>query len=870
MRVTFKNFKQHQDREFNFPDKGLVLLNGGSGQGKTTCLKGILQALYDSVKKPYTFGTKTCSVDLELGDLKIMRQKGPNRLIVNGKEDANAQDIIHTTLGMNEAEFMASSYIQQKMQSSLLTLSPADQLAFIEKLAFGANSPEKVKTGINDLVLTRKKEVEGIAKKTIMLDEMIAVQEKSLKDLELQLIPVEEIDAKLAENTKDLYVFYKNMKEKAWEEISKLNSERNSHKYKIIDELEKERAQLEILQTSQKKRLAELELEIAGVGISWETMTRSKAVDTLALWRAYPEYCKITKDLERNKARLAEYKNQTEANRKEIEFELEAIKHITTPSSEVKDKLKKIIELENWIINRDKISAISNPFAEKYTTCWKEQQLKGGKKFEAIKDSIEKNIANMELWFIVTEKERVAQQEKITLLNQAGKQLICPECSAALSLSGGELKTEKNLHIEAEKAECKKVLGYVNNAVAEAQVRFVDLKTDLNTVNQIIKDIKAFPPKPNDLSQTIEDCQNLKRVTEDRITELEETERQRAALLNRLELANKDYLSKRIEEEIEIKFKEQQKILDVWPVFDNDGFKQEADVIATELSYLENYISINDEKDSRLLSLEQQKTKEKKILSEAESKSCEIGSQLVMEYGHMTDYALRDRGDIDKEIKVHEGKVNEAVMEMATLTPTIEKLGQIEKQKQQNHGVESKINSINTNIRTLTDQKEGVVAEVKIAEEKLEATIRLKQFSETAQMEAVASVVESINIAAQDFLSVLFPDNPISVQLLPYKQTKDSSIRAKFSTVIKYKGCEYNDIEEISGGEYDRIVLAYQLALNTLYDSPLLLLDEAFTAVEEELFLLAMDALKVIAQNKLILVISHGAIQGIFDEVIEV
>jgi ABC-type glutathione transport system ATPase component len=231
---------------------------------------------------------------------------------------------------------------------------------------------------------------------------------------------------------------------------------------------------------------------------------------------------------------------------------------------------------------------------------------------------------------------------------------------------------------------------------------------------------------------------------------------------------------------------------------------------------------------------------------------------------------LRDRHEIDIELKSSEEIIQTTNIALKEIQPTIDEIERVEKTQAINNDLRLKIDSANSSLQNLINQKSLVAQESKVAEDRLEATIRLKQFSEQAQMESIASVVESINMASKEFLDLLFPDNPISVALLPYKQTKDAGVRAKFSTVIKYKGCEYSDIDEISGGEYDRIVLAYQLALNQIYQSPILLLDEAFTAVEEELFLLAMDALKLIAENKLIVVVSHGAIQGLFDEVIDV
>ena len=106
--------------------------------------------------------------------------------------------------------------------------------------------------------------------------------------------------------------------------------------------------------------------------------------------------------------------------------------------------------------------------------------------------------------------------------------------------------------------------------------------------------------------------------------------------------------------------------------------------------------------------------------------------------------------------------------------------------------------------------------------------------------------------------------------ICPFKENKDGSVRFKLSTVVSYRGQEGVDLkEDVSGGENDRIVLAYQLALNSLYNSPILMLDEPFTGLNAELIDLALDGLRVISQNKLVLVVSNGIQTGSFDEVID-
>ena len=134
MRLKLVNFRCHANAEFEFPDSGLVLLSGYSGSGKSTVLKAILYALFGNkaVRKPYTFGSTTCTVTLDWLGLHIQRTNRPNRLVVNDLEDAAAQSIIDEKLGAGYEEFLISSYIPQKNNSSILSMSQLEQLAMIK------------------------------------------------------------------------------------------------------------------------------------------------------------------------------------------------------------------------------------------------------------------------------------------------------------------------------------------------------------------------------------------------------------------------------------------------------------------------------------------------------------------------------------------------------------------------------------------------------------------------------------------------------------------------------------------------------------------------------------------------------------------
>ena len=181
MRLRLKNFRCHEDREFTFEDSGLALLGGKTGQGKSTILEAIYFALYGEVKKPYTFGANSCRVDLDIYDMKIVRTCRPNRLLVefdNAEyEDAEAQSIINSQV-MNLHEFLASSYIRQKSNCSILAMTPTEQVQFIKNIAFDADTNIKVKTIIKDMIkdiqedlIKAKKNLEFAESQILDLDE---------------------------------------------------------------------------------------------------------------------------------------------------------------------------------------------------------------------------------------------------------------------------------------------------------------------------------------------------------------------------------------------------------------------------------------------------------------------------------------------------------------------------------------------------------------------------------------------------------------------------------------------------------------------------------------------------------------------------
>jgi DNA repair exonuclease SbcCD ATPase subunit len=135
-----------------------------------------------------------------------------------------------------------------------------------------------------------------------------------------------------------------------------------------------------------------------------------------------------------------------------------------------------------------------------------------------------------------------------------------------------------------------------------------------------------------------------------------------------------------------------------------------------------------------------------------------------------------------------------------------------------------------------------------------------------AESIAMENVIDMINTHARGYLDCFFPDNPISVNLQSFKETKKET-KPCINVLIEYKGMEC-ELSMLSGGEMSRIVLAYTLALSEMFNTPLLLLDECTASLDQELTNVVFDGIRDNFNGKLVLIIAHQVISGTFDNVV--
>jgi DNA repair ATPase RecN len=257
--------------------------------------------------------------------------------------------------------------------------------------------------------------------------------------------------------------------------------------------------------------------------------------------------------------------------------------------------------------------------------------------------------------------------------------------------------------------------------------------------------------------------------------------------------------------------------------------------------------------------------KERAFLENLTTQKTELSTKYKTLKGQLGDW---DREACEAAMQNAEAEVQSVILRIMNHESQIENLTETV-----NEGaiLQAKQEEIAVHLKRTRDQIAQHSANAQPIIQKHAAALKLKELSDAAQMKSIAFTLDALNLGAKEYLDLMFQDPPISVELKPFKENKDSSVRAKLSLSVSYRGMELDNItDDVSGGENDRIILAYQLAMNSMYNSPILLLDEPFTGLNQELIDVCLDSLKVLSQNKLILVVAHGINKGMFDDVIEV
>lgn len=815
---------------FELDGNGRFLLGDFKVTHNSSILLGIYFALFGTGSKLTMYDKSSCSVSLEFDGMKITRSKKPNKLILEcGEyyEDDAAQSIINKKFGET---FHTTGYIAQNAINSFIMMSPLEKLGFLEKFAFQDTDISQIKKKCKDVINERN---EVLLKSTSQL-EIASAMIKELNKPEFMEFPLKHnsktIPLKLREKAiKNTTVKHKNTETL----ISK-----NNKKIKSLQE-ESQTIQLLELKINSKQdtinsidsRLLSLKTEIKEYGeISDDLLNQYE--EQLSYMTLEKELASLQSRYEEDNLKLDIMKSDEKENVNKrieilksglwVEYSKEDASDILSENKQLLKDLEKIKELETHLTSfktdKNDISAI-------------EDELESFKK---------------ELELKIKLKDKLELQKSI---------FQCPSCNKNLKLKDEKLQLVDNIEILSceDSAEC--------------------LETILKLKKKISVLENNLTSKKNKLSRYLETQKEIAKITEQYVDEKDNTLPEYEEIKKETEYM-KNYIS--IQQNIE---RELNTLIYSEKMIENGKFSQSLETFNSSIKTQKRKIDSISERLSNLtppqedeefirnkISIQKQhKLKIKSLTSTIKNLSDEKSECLTQMFSYINFHT-----DKYKEIR----KIDIVKTEIQTLENDLQEL-----YKQKEH-LENDIQNINKyqeydkkleSYNVWIDKLNVLQKEEQEARKQYGAATMLREKILEAESISMANVISSINTHSQVYLDVFFPDHPISVKLVSFKETKGKNTTKKpqINLQIEYKSME-TELASLSGGEVSRIILAFTLALGEMFNTPLMLLDECTASLDQELTSEVMEGIKANFRDKLVIIIAHQNIKGGYDKVIEI
>lgn len=817
MKLTLTNFKCYENKIFTFRDSGITLLSGRSGMGKSTILQAIYFALYGSGgSSVVSYGKSSCEVVLEFKDLVIKRSKRPNRLVVNGvHEDEAAQKIIND---LYSEDFLTTGYISQTMVNSFLVMSPVGKLEFLEKFIFSSTDIATLKSRCSDLI---KKDKEA-------LNLAITQHSFSLELLKASTLPPEVIfPLRVSLKNRERAMKNEDIKSKncqtlikrARRKMKKINKEKNANCV-LTSQVQLKSEQQSDLEKQKERIMIELNKDLV---ISPELEHKKRKLSLLLKNRKLKSLVeKLKKDKKLLETMKKGYIDDLQERRKQISKDLWTE---YDNENETRELLEEYTCTLDDLINIRKL---------------KEQQPRLCENFDL--DAKTTEIKKLKL-------EYQQLYNKWQLQKNVYK---CPSCKSHLKLRNQVLELVSEEKKDFKQENVNQILKtmeqkleheqYVFSQERDKRIKFDDLQKKINLILDNYEDHDDLP---------------LEGVIKEGKLKLEKYIREQERLDSELSLIkkkikdvelNQRYDSRSINMFIPSIKQDEKRILDLKNCDDDeddDDGEEDEEELRSFISLQENKIKRERDLRKSLMGLSQ------KILL-LENQITVIKQEYVKDYG-----TLRSLEELDLELEACETSLKELEEQLQVHS---DNLIRIEKYKDYSERLEQ--------YQNLEKKVSGFQEKVDENTKKLAASNLLKSHIIKAESLAIANMVESINSHARVYIDSFFQDEPLSANLMTFKETK-KAIKPQINISIQHKGIE-SDIRMLSGGEFSRLTLAFTLALNEIFNIPILLLDESTASLDQETTTDVFETIEEHMPDKLCLVVAHNIIQGHFDNVIRI
>ena len=818
MKIRLINFLCYKDTIFDLGEDGMVLISGPSGCGKTSIIKGIFFALFGDGTKVQMSGCSSCKAELFFKHFKITRTKRPNRLILFNEEidkvyeDAVAQEIINSKFGKN---FKTCGYISQNNISSFILMSPSDKLEFLEQCTF-----EDI-----DLAKIRERCKSHIQKAN---DELIRTRSKknTIEEIYNTKSVPEEIPFPIKCKSSQQDIAFKNETiylKRCKRELEKLTAkeitiQNTLHNFEVFKA--KRDSYLDQLGDKDTK-LLQLREEALEISFS-EQLQSQLQQDELCLEEMVinREYITLEKQYQQDSEHLQELRvSELEKLSDELikleknlwsEYTQTELTDILSDNKECLQDIKRMTELRH-------ISA-------------------------KLKDEIKilKLLDESELSNKLSELRTNLHNSQMAL-----KTYPCPNCNTDLFLGGNGLEISC-----CDRSQEPSDIEYLETEVAKYE----------NLERQNNRDLAIKKSKTQELNESNIELESLLEKYED-IPTVDEIESQNK-YLNYYAQKQKENSSKtqslksKIEnEDLSDTYRHCYRKLDVLKNKLNNSKPKHT--ITTDLSESDLRDRINkmklDQGRAEIIKNNINKLEEEYFIIENKV------SVLTSEFMSHNKVETIDLSKISEKCRDELQEIQDNIKDQKLLQERhIDNISKIEKWKE-NDRIKKE------HLKMMEDLEEIKSQEIE-AGNKYTGTLKLKEKIAEAESISMTNTVETINTYAQSYLDHFFSEEPITIILQTFKETKKST-KPSINVSVKYKGMDC-ELGMLSGGELSRIVLAYTLALSDMFNTPLVLLDECTASLDQDLTETVFENIKESINNKLVVIIAHQVVSGAFDKVI--
>ena len=831
MKLRLQNFRCYEDSEFDFGENGLTLLSGGSGTGKTSLLMAIDYALFGGQQRKIVMhGKKMCTVDLEIDDLKITRTNSPQRLLVKQTrnevefvyEDASGQALIISKFGKI---FNSVSYIPQNLKETFVLMTPADRLTFLEEFAFNTVDINQIKSKAKDEIRKSQLELERVTGNFESATTLFNSTEKPVTmkyPVACKQDEQEEMQKKIELSVHNCTVRSK----KAQQEIIRLENEKQA---------------INLLQTIVKMKqdsITSYQLNISGEKLKIEELEKTfcgkekleEMKNTLSEIYLHQKFVLASQRYQENFDQLNQLKTDYLLNKAKRIDEINLLLWTDISKDDIDDQIRFWTELLNYqtdILNLQK--SIEPPGIDKTN------ELQNTR--EQI-ESLKKQLQHLDI-------------------------LICPNCLKKVRLNNynDDINHHQLEKVAEEDDDNLENVGH-NNLEKETIERDISRLTKLQ--ERLVLDVQKFLIRKENRFEIEAKIAKLQNLIDDTLSDDPSL---------KSEIVSQHQTMIQYKEE-NIKLEKERDFLTSDSTFPSSilVFEKNVSTLKSQVDTLDDGIFLETHSSEEELQLKIQLNQ--KIIDSIENINQNISSK------ESTIQQLRE--SIDKLWNDHQSKYSASSFDVK-LIEEVDRA--IESQKAiilQNDTKKEKSSSLLTKIEKYKDNKKWVDHWLKIKKQKDDLEKQEKHFKDKyaaalllkdkileAESIAIQNIIQIINTHVHHYLEYFFPDNPINIRISAYKEGKTSGVsKPQINLEIVYKGIDH-DLTMLSGGELSRVILAFTLALAEIQSSPLILLDECTSSLDQDLTTSVIEGLKENFGQKLVLLIAHQVVQGAFDKVVQ-